>query len=116
MTTRQDVVDAIAAAAIPFGNKTLKASVQRPVPLGPGQAWPQYKLDRDQASGQFERTWQVWLTTPTEEQASTTWFDASWPLLVDALRPVMYVTRFEPVIIPAGEGALFGIVITGESE
>lgn len=116
MTTRQTIVDALNTAAIPFGKTTVKATVQRPTVLGPGQAWPQYSLDRHQASGQFELTWQVWLTLPAQEQSSTTWFDRSWPLLADALRPEMYVTRFEPVVIQSGQDALFGVLISGESE
>lgn len=116
MTTRQDIVDALNAARIPFGKSVVKASVQRPTALTPGQAWPQYVLDRHQPSGQFELTWQVWLILPTSEPASVTWFDESWPLLAEALRPEMYVTRFEPIVIPAGEGSLFGVLISGESE
>jgi hypothetical protein len=114
MTTRADIAAALNTAAIPFGRGKVVASEYRPGTLAPGQAWAQYVLDRDQRSGQFAASWTVWLILPADEKGSSVWLDQSWPLLVEALRPVMYVQRFEPAVI--GADGMFGVLITGESE
>lgn len=116
MTSRQEIADALNGAAINMGAKPIVATKSRPTVLSVGVAWP--KTGRwDRAEGQsYARSWQIWIVLPTDELGADDWLDDNLGDVDEALRPVVFVDSYEPVLIPTGAGSLHGVLITAHSE
>lgn len=106
MTVREQVADAVNAAAIPG----VTGVVWPPGSRSAGMVWAQWDAteyrqgirgvplpDRD--------GWSVWLTLPAGDQASTASARDEWePLLVAALGPLGRVVRSEPTAVAVEDG------------
>ena len=89
---------------------------QRPKTPIPGDAWVLLgALER--ADGLvFTVNWRVLVFLPQDEVAASEWIDAHHEDLVDALEPLAFVERLEPVVIPANGVDQYHLQITMRSE
>lgn len=117
MPSRQEIADAIATIAVADGTQTLTASKARPTVMSPGCAWPRIGSVDWNAGAGYGLTWQVWIVLPSQEEAAAVWLEANAAALIQALKPVLFVDRIEPITIPADNtSALLGLLITARSE
>ncbi|SCF06536.1 hypothetical protein [Micromonospora mirobrigensis] len=73
----------------------------RPATPRPGDAWPLLgSLERSEGVS-FYVTWRVLIFLPQDERAASDWIDANYEAVVDALEPVGFVDRIEPVALNA---------------
>lgn len=88
----------------------------RPAAPKAGDAWPLLStLERAEGLAFFV-TWRVLLVLPQDERTASDWFDSKTEALVDALSPLAFVERIEPVTVPANSGELLALQITMRSE
>ena len=93
--------DAIAAAL--SGVPGVTGYPYRPSTPRAGDAWPLLgAIDRAEAMT-FYVNWRILVFLPQSERGASDFIDARWEDLVDALLPVGFVERIEPVALgPAG--------------
>lgn len=73
----------------------------RPTTPRPGDSWPLLgALDRADGLA-FYVSWRVMVFLPQDERSASEWIDAHYEDLVDALEPVGFVDRIEPVVSSA---------------
>jgi hypothetical protein len=89
----------------------------RPATPRSGAAWPLLgPMERGPAQN-FEVTWNVYVMLPADEKGASVWIDAHLDDLADALMPIGFVDRAEPVNLGASEDQpIFGLLITMRSE
>jgi hypothetical protein len=89
----------------------------RPATPNIGDAWS-VMGPADAAGGDaFLQTWGIRVILPEDEQAAAEWWDAHWPAIFYALKPVGSVRRTEPVTLPVqGGGDLLAVQITVVAE
>jgi hypothetical protein len=89
----------------------------RPAAPRTGDAWPLLgPLERDTGSV-FITTWRVRVLLPQGEREASTFIDAHVDAIYDALQPVAYVDRIEPVTLQVtGGGEQFALEFTMRSE
>lgn len=84
--------------------------------LQAGDAWPLLGV-MDRGPGLvFEATWRVLVALPTGPKEASEWVDAHTEDIVDALTPVAFVDRIEPVTIPDGDTDRYALQFTVRSE
>lgn len=88
----------------------------RPSTAKAGDAWPLWGGSERADAQNFFVTWRVIVVTPQDERAASDWVDARTDEFVDALLPVGYVDRIEPVAVATGGGDQKAIQITMRSE
>lgn len=89
---------------------------KRPTTARPGDAWPLLAA-LDRAGGwSFTVNWRVLILLPQDEGKASKWIDDRHEALVDALEPVAYVERIEPVLIQANNTDQYALQITMRSE
>jgi hypothetical protein len=113
MTTRAEIAAALSTVS------GVKCSAFRPRSLSKGSSWPQGPaLDRVDLIN-FQQTWQVYIILPTGDEAASRWWDANVQDVINAISPVAYVDRLEPVLVPNGDTAtdlIPAMLITARSE
>lgn len=89
----------------------------------PGDAWPTWGGADNPAEGAyatvFTQTWRVLVVLPAEQVDAEAWVDSHIDSLVAALAPVVAVTGYEPVALPANgttNVAYYALRLTGETE
>lgn len=86
----------------------------RPATPRPGDAWPLLgSLDRGPGLA-FYVTWRVYVFLPQDERQASEWIDAKYEAVVDALEPVGFVDRIEPVKIDGSDQYAIQILMRGE--
>ncbi len=106
--------DALAAALSTVVD--VRGYASRPTTPAPGDAWPLLgPLDRDVGTA-FMVTWRVRVFLPQDEVAASTWWDAHWPGLFEALEREGFVDRAEPITLPAAGGEQLAFEITLRAE
>ncbi|MFD6770882.1 hypothetical protein ACFWC6_32205 [Micromonospora chalcea] len=106
---RQSIADALSTAPDVTGYP------YRPTVPKPGDAWPRL-TGMDLAGGLvFEKSWSVLVVLPQDERAASDWTDAHYEALVDALLPVGFVDRIEPVLIEASGSNQYALQFTMRS-
>ncbi|MER5703479.1 hypothetical protein ABT023_16260 [Micromonospora sp. NPDC002296] len=94
----------------------VKGYAYRPITPRPGDGWPLLSA-LDRADGlAFTATWRVLVLLPQDERAASDWIDAHHEELVDALLPVGFVDRLEPVVLTAGPADQYALQITMRGE
>ena len=89
----------------------------RPVTPKAGDSWPLLGTLERAAGAVFETVWRGRGFLPQDERAASAWADGHIDALYDALQPVAYVERIEPVTLPlAGGGEQFALEFTMRSE
>lgn len=107
---RQEIADALSTVAGVTGYP------HRPTSLRPGDGWPLLgSLDRADGHS-FEVTWRVLVVLPQEPRAASDWADNNYELLFDALTPIGFVDRIEPVALPASGTEQYALQITMRGE
>lgn len=87
----------------------------RPTTPKPGDAWPLLgPLDRTDGLI-FEPSWRVLVLLPQDERAASEWIDGNYENLVDALLPVGFVDRIEPVSLDVGGSNQYALQISMRS-
>lgn len=106
--------DAFAAALTAVDG--VKGYSYRPAAPRAGDAWPLVgALDR--ADGlSFVVSWRVLVFLPQDERAASVWMDNHVDALVDALEPLAFVDRIEPVSIGPEAAPQYALQITMRSE
>ena len=110
MSTREDIREALTDV------DGVSPAAYRPTVLKTGDAWPLLSLLERGDGWAFTRTWRVFVVLPQDERAASDRFDALVPDLLDALEPIGYVDRFEPVKIETSGGDLLALAVTLRSE
>lgn len=88
----------------------------RPPAPRAGDAWPLLgALERAEGLA-FYVTWRVLVLLPQDERGASDWLDAHHEALVDALEPIAFVDRVEPVTIAAAGGDQFALQIIMRGE
>lgn len=88
----------------------------RPTTPRPGDAWPLLgQLNRVDGCV-FEVTWRVLVFLPQDERQASDWIDTHYETLTDALEPVGFVDRIEPVALNASGSDQYALQITMRSE
>lgn len=94
----------------------VKGYAKRPTSTKPGDGWPLLSA-LDRADGlSFTVSWRVLVILPQDEVAASDWIDTHHEDLVDALEPVGFVDRLEPVKLDTGAGDQYALQITMRSE
>jgi hypothetical protein len=93
----------------------------RPTTIKAGAAWPLLSTVDHGPGAAFSATWRVIVILPGDEVTAIDQTDALLPGLVEALSPVLFVDRAEPVGWEIREGqtlvaTLPALAITGRSE
>ncbi len=89
---------------------------RRPKATPVGAAWPLLaSLDRGPGFT-FAASWRVRVMLPQDEGAASDWIDGHATALAEALEPVGFVDRIEPVIIATSGGDQLALEITLRSE
>lgn len=89
----------------------------RPAAPKAGDGWPLLGVLERRDGSVFETTWRVRLQLPQDERAASVWIDSHIDAVYDALQPVAFVDRIEPVTLPvAGGGEQFALEFTMRSE
>jgi hypothetical protein len=71
----------------------------------------------DRAEGlAFFITWRVTIFLPSDERGASQWIDAHVDGLIDALEPVGFIDRIEPVTLPAGGSEQYALSVTMRGE
>lgn len=88
----------------------------RPPAPRAGDAWPLLGA-MDRADGRaFINSWRVLVFLPQDERAASMWMDSTIDDLVDALEPLAFVDRVEPVSIGPEAAPQYALQITMRSE
>lgn len=94
----------------------VKGYAYRPPAPRPGDAWPLLGA-MDRADGlAFIVSWRVLVFLPQDERAASMWMDAHVDGLVDALEPLAFVDRIEPVNTGPDAAPQYALQITMRSE
>jgi hypothetical protein len=88
----------------------------RPTALSEGDAWPQWRGSEKAGGHAFTNTWAVLVVLPADDVSADAFVDAHGEQLVNALRPVLYVSALTPAEIPSEAGPMYALLITGRSE
>lgn len=94
-----------------------KGFSKRPSAPNVGDCWPVLGPMEHADGDAFEVTWLVRVFVPQDEVAASDWWDAHWPPLYYALRPVGFIDRAAPIVIPtqsAGDQLAFEITMRAE--
>lgn len=88
----------------------------RPVKLRAGDAWPLLGT-MDRAGGlSFTVSWRVLVFLPQDGPGASEWVDSHVEAIVDALEPVGFVDRIEPVTISDGDADRYALQFLMRSE
>lgn len=88
----------------------------RPVKPRIGDAWPLLGVMERGPGRAFEASWRVLVWLPQGPKEASEWVDAHTENIVDALEPVGYVDRIEPVTIPDGDSDRYALQFIVRSE
>lgn len=94
----------------------VKGYPKRPKTTKVGDGWPLLGALERGPGMSFAATWRVLVQLPSDELAASDWIDTRHEDLADALEPVGYVDRIEPVAIATEAGDKLGVQITIRSE
>lgn len=89
---------------------------KRPTTPAPGDGWPQWRGGEHAGGAAFEHTWAVLIMLPAGETSADDFADSHGEALVDALKLVMYVDRFDPATFKLSSNDAYALMITGRSE
>ncbi|MBQ1042368.1 hypothetical protein KBX03_07600 [Micromonospora sp. C72] len=107
---RQDIANALSTVTGVTGY------AYRPTTPKMGDAWPLLSSLENVGSATFEITWRVLVFLPQNEQASSEWIDSHVDALVDALLPIGYVDRIEPIALSGSAGDQYVLQLTMRGE
>lgn len=111
MVTREDVAAALSTVAGVTGY------AYKPAVTNVGDAWPLLNgWERAADVPLFLMTRRINVVLPADEVAASEWIDAKWEALVDALLPVGYVERIEPINLGSESQPVYGLQILMRSE
>lgn len=89
----------------------------KPAAPGPGDAYPVWGGGERGPGDTFVHTWALHVILPQmSERDAALWLDGRASAIVDALAPLGYVDRYEPVIIETTDGEMLGARFTMRSE
>jgi hypothetical protein len=95
----------------------VKCYPARPSTPRTGDAWLRWQADRgDDSAGGFDHVWRIVIVTPQGEAAADAWVDDHIDDVLTALRPVTWVTAYEPANLGVDNSPVYGILITSERE
>lgn len=106
--------EAIAAALSAVAG--VKGYAKRPKATKAGDGWPLLGPMERGPGLSFTATWRVLVQLPADEVAASEWIDSHHEDLVDALEPVGFVDRIEPVVFDTEAGEQLGLQLTIRSE
>lgn len=89
---------------------------KRPSIPNVGDAWPTQGGGVRAAGDEFLITWYVRVLCPQDDIAASEWWDQHWPPLFYALKPVGYVTGFDPIQLDTEAGLQLAYQITMTAE
>lgn len=91
--------------------------VYRPGTPKTGDAWPLLGgLENAGNATTFAVTWRVYVYLPQDERSASEWIDTHHEDLVDALLPVGFVDRIEPVNIGTEQAPVSALLLTMRGE
>ena len=79
-----------------------------------GMAWPRI-ASRDLDPFPLIN-WEIYVALSADQKAATDKYTSVVPLIRDALRAHVFVTKDEPVVIPGPQNSMFAVLITARSE
>lgn len=94
----------------------VKAYVNRPTALKPGDAWPLLPSLDLQDGLCWRPTWTVLVVLPQDEQAAAEWLDSHFEAIVTALRVPAFAESAEPIDFQTSGGSMLVLAITLRSE
>lgn len=105
--TRQAIADAL------NGVDGIHGYPARPDTVSEGDAWPQWGGAEPKAYA-WEDSWNVFVVMPQQDDVTADRFaDRHRQAIADALRPVIYVDRVQPVKIDVSGGSMYAVMFTG---
>lgn len=90
MSIRDDIVTML--GTVPG----IKAYAYKPQSARVGDAWVTWGAEDRIAPGEFETSWKVVILAPLDERRQEAWREELRDQLMDALSPVVWVTRLYP--------------------
>lgn len=89
---------------------------KRPTSISDGDVWPQWGGAARGDDRLFVNTVRVVLALPGDEDKADEWIDLYGEQLFEALSPLLYITAFEPAVLPMTGTDSLALQITGITE
>lgn len=112
--TNAEMRTAIAAAVSTIDGLT--GYTKRPDSINVGDVWPRWRGTARGDDRMFVNTWVVVVALPGDEDTADDWVDLYGPALFTALQPLLYITAFDPAVLPMTGTDSLALQITGTTE